>query len=773
MLRLPEKLWRYLLDAGMGLLISFSLAYPALRVLSLEQELRYVLALLMLFALLLPLIGRLKPLPRLAASLAFAGLFLLWALQGGLMQALENLLGSLISMRPANHVMTLYADRMLAFGALMLALFARLLLQGEASFSAPMLLSSALMLWFSGARQHVEDFIPALISMPLLFAYAGLQQEPPPKSLASQPTGMKAFLRAVPITALIIVMALALTPAQRSTAPALEKQADRLRQYINDHFFFTSSRENFSLASEGYQPMGGDGLGGRPAISNVPVLQVETERKVYLRGTMLDLYDGRQWHDSLSNERYGFTAARFAGLRDDLLNARLPEEGLRLPQLPLTVSLLNQLPSTLFTPQRLRNLLPGEGMVPYLNASSEVFITRNLEPGDSYSLRYEPYVAGTPDTDALASRLRGHQDPAFDSLPDNYLQMPAHLAPGGILEDLAFRIAGDEQDSYRKAMLVRAYLRDNYSYSLDVVDPPRNLDFAQHFLFDRREGYCTYFATAMTLLCRELGLPSRYVEGFVALPNEDGSPSILSGQQAHAWTEVYIPALGWVTFDATATTGELPPPPRESEGPPEGSPEPETSPEPSPEPEEQEGEAPQDEPTERPEPSPSPSEAPEKQEGEQIDQRGASRGAGWLWWLLIAALIGLFVWRLYQSEPQRLAAKAKSPSLQLLIYWQAYALLMHVAGKSAKESETLIEYFERSAPGDEALRRFGEALSAELYGRREAEPEEALAARLCYLGARQGLAMPRRAWAAIIRTLRDILHHIRALPGRVWSIIKK
>ena len=90
-----------------------------------------------------------------------------------------------------------------------------------------------------------------------------------------------------------------------------------------------------------------------------------------------------------------------------------------------------------------------------------------------------------------------------------------------------------------------------------VLSPAASLkkDFAAHFLFEVMEGYCTYFATAMTVLARSNNLPARYVEGFLADPQGQGSIT-LNGTNAHAWTEIYFPELGWVVFDATAQQGQ-------------------------------------------------------------------------------------------------------------------------------------------------------------------------------------------------------------------------
>ena len=413
MLHLPDRVKQGLVEALMSWLVAVSLALPALRLLSLWPERGHALWTLALLALLLSLLARLKRLPRLIAGAALLGLLLWWALSSGLVPALGGLMGALVTMRPAHHLIQLYSNLLLFTGALTLILFARLLMQGEPACSAPMLLSSVLMLWFSGARQQLTDFLPAIFAMPLLFVYAGYSHEGPQPAASPR----RSLLRALPVALVISLIALLLTPGARLTEPGMERQADRIRQYINDHYFFNASRENFSLASEGYQPMGPSGLGGKPQVSQARVMQVETKRKVYLRGTMLDLYTGRQWFDSLSNERYGYSAARFKGTRDRLLNSDLPEKGLRSASESLNITILGDLPSTLFTPQRLRSLSLSEGMVPYLNASSELFITRNLRPGDQYSTGYESYVAGTREADQLAQRLRGQPDEAFALQP--------------------------------------------------------------------------------------------------------------------------------------------------------------------------------------------------------------------------------------------------------------------------------------------------------------------------------------------------------------------
>jgi hypothetical protein len=73
-------------------------------------------------------------------------------------------------------------------------------------------------------------------------------------------------------------------------------------------------------------------------------------------------------------------------------------------------------------------------------------------------------------------------------------------------------------------------------------------------LFQGRRGYCTYFAGALTVLCRAAGMPARVVSGF-ANPEWQGADAegvaVLRAANAHAWTEVWIDGWGWTTLDAT------------------------------------------------------------------------------------------------------------------------------------------------------------------------------------------------------------------------------
>ncbi len=104
-----------------------------------------------------------------------------------------------------------------------------------------------------------------------------------------------------------------------------------------------------------------------------------------------------------------------------------------------------------------------------------------------------------------------------------------------------------------KVLAVQNYFTDgDFRYSLK---PGKALDGNQlkYFLTEAKKGYCTYFAFSFALMLRSLGIPARIAVGFFVQP-ESGIMNYypVRANMAHAWTEVFFPSIGWVSFDATA-----------------------------------------------------------------------------------------------------------------------------------------------------------------------------------------------------------------------------
>ena len=163
-------------------------------------------------------------------------------------------------------------------------------------------------------------------------------------------------------------------------------------------------------------------------------------------------------------------------------------------------------------------------------------------------ISYQPHPA--PDT-VRAARGRTPQH-----LRRLYLQLPEGLDPR--IARLAAEVAGDAPTAYDKALAVERHLLTGYAYSTEGGhDPSQPLS---DFLFESRAGHCEFFASAMVVLLRTMGVPARPANGFYGgAYNAFGDYYALRQADAHSWVEVWLAGYGWMTFDPTPASEVLVP----------------------------------------------------------------------------------------------------------------------------------------------------------------------------------------------------------------------
>jgi len=139
-----------------------------------------------------------------------------------------------------------------------------------------------------------------------------------------------------------------------------------------------------------------------------------------------------------------------------------------------------------------------------------------------------------------------------EQITDRYLDLPGEDPR---VAQLASQVTSSAKNEYDKAAALETYLRTRYGYTLElprtsVKDPIAN------FLFERKQGHCEYFASAMAVMLRTLGIPSRVVNGFRSDEFNDITGSyVVRAKDAHSWVEAYFPGYGWQTFDPTPGGG--------------------------------------------------------------------------------------------------------------------------------------------------------------------------------------------------------------------------
>src|SRR5262245_52895708 len=136
-----------------------------------------------------------------------------------------------------------------------------------------------------------------------------------------------------------------------------------------------------------------------------------------------------------------------------------------------------------------------------------------------------------------------------EQLSARYLQLPRNLDPR--IAQLATQITSVGKSTVEKAALLESYLKRNYSYTLSLTWKPGPQPLST-FLFDAKAGHCEYFASAMAIMLRAAGIPTRLVNGFLMGEyNSIGNDYIVRESDAHSWVEVYVPGAGWIEFDPT------------------------------------------------------------------------------------------------------------------------------------------------------------------------------------------------------------------------------
>ena len=289
------------------------------------------------------------------------------------------------------------------------------------------------------------------------------------------------------------------------------------------------------------------------------VMRVQTGKpigyeRLRWRGIALTNFDGRRWSTAEHS-----TKTLVMGGDGWIRTTDTPQKAeLLKPGMLYTVYLEPLATDALFVPgkvTRLKGNFNG-GMSSSFNAIRGNYIFRDstdtlTNPFHNYTaLRYAG-ISSLPPLDA--AKLRAAPTDYSPDIARTYLQLPP-LDPR--IPELAQQITKNARTPFDKALAMENYLRNRFAYTLNLTGKP-GADPLAHFLFETRAGHCEYFATAMIIMLRTLGIPSREVNGF--LPgeyNELGGDYIVRASDAHSWVEVYFPGMDWQVFDPTPAAPE-------------------------------------------------------------------------------------------------------------------------------------------------------------------------------------------------------------------------
>lgn len=163
------------------------------------------------------------------------------------------------------------------------------------------------------------------------------------------------------------------------------------------------------------------------------------------------------------------------------------------------------------------------------------------------------YTAFLPGRQRVGTRRHG--DDRREGFLNRYVQLPPDLSPR--VRELTQQVIAGHTTTRERAAAVERYLsRWRYTLELESGRADRPLE---DFLFRTHAGHCEYFSTAMAVMLRTVGIPTRNVTGFLGGTfNRYGRFYAVRQGDAHSWVEVWDAQEGWLTYDPTPPAGEIP-----------------------------------------------------------------------------------------------------------------------------------------------------------------------------------------------------------------------
>ncbi|MGE5110407.1 MAG: DUF3488 and DUF4129 domain-containing transglutaminase family protein [Acidobacteriaceae bacterium] len=259
---------------------------------------------------------------------------------------------------------------------------------------------------------------------------------------------------------------------------------------------------------------------------------------VLMRGNALSDFDGKGWlnppHqvDNLSaiggnfNLRATPEFKLAVGLQPQTIRYRVMLE-------PIGTDIIFTIPSPMFISGRFHKVS--------LDRAQVLIDTDRDHPNTSYS--------GTSDL-SQPTYQQFQDSPANypEEIKKRYLQLPEGLDPR--IASVARELTAHARTPMEKAAAIQVYL-STFRYTLELPSQ-RQKDPLSYFLFERKAGHCEYFASAMAIMLREVGIPTRVITGFRGGEWNDLTGNfIVRAKDAHSWVEVFFPGLGWYGFDPT------------------------------------------------------------------------------------------------------------------------------------------------------------------------------------------------------------------------------
>ncbi len=411
----------------------------------------------------------------------------------------------------------------------------------------------------------------------------------------------------IPICTIVLLIATLLPkPGVKFEKQKISKFFENPIESTRDYLYFAFNPKYFSFQSTGFSQRNNK-LGGKVALNDREVMKVYSndDEKIYLAGAYKDIYTGDSWlvsdeqfvkysHEMQMHEVNEFfsnsiTYPHF--LSGVLSHASLTEQRMgRIFRRNLTIDIGKARTGTIFTVGKNTGLEIEQSVEVLMNGNGALRAKEILPANSTYSYNYlklnyeriyslnsrrgyykeiSSFLSGfllgnnliLDEMSYFPNTLAPYADAVYEkytalpqTVPERVYELAESISQKPSLGSLVSSTYEPKPlTDFEKAKNIQEYLLETYKYTLEPENIPLDSDFVDYFLFEGKEGYCTYFASAMAVLTRCIGLPSRYVEGFVTPDQKIDGAYNVTNLNAHAWAEVYFEGFGWFPFEATAS----------------------------------------------------------------------------------------------------------------------------------------------------------------------------------------------------------------------------
>ncbi len=313
------------------------------------------------------------------------------------------------------------------------------------------------------------------------------------------------------------------------------------------------------------------GFAGNLTQGCYPVMDIyafsECDSRLYLSGRTFDSFNGESWEktDTSVTDEDGYDtletiSAVMDNTGDEPLSDMIKPASIKIEYSDLRTSYMFSPAKLVTNPEKYPDMEGGD--IRFANKK------RSKEP---YRLSYYRVNRGNPDFEKLldkghvisrssfanAGEKSGSRELNYegylayrDMLYQTYMTDPK--LSSSLRQYMDERLAGADTD-YKKLLRIEGLFKD-FSYSDNPGILPEKVtdesSFLDYFILEKKEGYCSHFATSFVLLARAYGIPARYVQGF-RIPAGTRSHIEVLSSYAHAWPEAYIDGVGWFAFEPT------------------------------------------------------------------------------------------------------------------------------------------------------------------------------------------------------------------------------